>query len=80
METPENGVTGFEKQSSGKKNKHRYGGSGKHQDAINLGGNYNAGLAHFFYLPPLEKIEAEEVLAELQKDMDMAWTPSKLVA
>ena len=75
METPENDI-GVEKQSSGKnKNKHRYGGGGKHSDAINLGGNYNAGLAHFFYLPPLEKVEAEEVLAELQKDMDMAWTP-----
>ena len=52
---------------------------GQYKDAVNLGGNYNVNLAHFFFLPKFDKTEAEQILAEIQRDSESVWTPSKLV-
>ena len=42
--------------------------------------NYSQGFAEFYSLPPLERAEADAILAELKSDMEASWTPSKLVA
>ena len=64
----------LDSQSNKSKNK-----SGQFKDAINLGGNYSVNLAHFFFLPKFDKTEAEQILAEIRKDSESIWTPSKLV-
>jgi hypothetical protein len=43
---------------------------GQYKDSVNLGGNYNVNLAHFFFLPKFDKTEAEQILAEIQKDSE----------
>ena len=54
-------------------------GTSEGNHKMDLGSNFNVGLAHFFSLPKLDKNEAADILEELKIDMEASWTPSKLV-
>lgn len=47
---------------------------------VDMGKNWNNSLTHFFQLPKIEKSDSDVIMAELKRDMEESWTPSKLVA